>query len=142
MNAGIRRGPQAEIDNMRAIADLGATVTTSDVIATRGERLALVRIRVSIRDQEARAFDTESLNVVEIDADVRIAAIVTFDPDDIDAAFEELDARYLAGEAAAHAETWSVVAGAYRRDQSARTPRVDVGLGEHRSPTSGSDRAW
>ena len=53
VNAGIRRGPQAEIDNMRAIADLGATVTTSDVIATRGERLALVRFRLSIRDQEA-----------------------------------------------------------------------------------------
>ena len=33
--------------------------------------------------------------------------------DDIDAAFEELDARYLAGEAAAHAHTWSVIAGAY-----------------------------
>ena len=54
VNAGIRHGPQAEIDNMRAIADLGATVTMSTVIATRGERLALVRIRVSIRDQEAR----------------------------------------------------------------------------------------
>ena len=33
-----------------------------------------------------------------------------FDPDDIDAAFEELDARYLAGEAAAHAHTWTVIA--------------------------------
>ena len=41
------------------------------------------------------------LSIVEIDADDRIAAVVVFDPDDIDAAFEELDARYLAGEAAA-----------------------------------------
>ena len=40
------------------------------------------------------------LGIVEIDADNRIAATVVFDPDDIDAAFEELDARYLAGEAA------------------------------------------
>ena len=39
--------------------------------------------------------------------------VVTFDLDDIDAAFEELDARYLAGEAAAHAHTWSVIAEAY-----------------------------
>ena len=38
---------------------------------------------------------------------------VIFDPDDIDAAFAELDARYLAGEAAAHAHTWSVVTKAY-----------------------------
>ena len=40
-------------------------------------------------------------------------ARVVFDPDDIDAAFAELDARYLAGEAAVHSETWSVVAGAF-----------------------------
>ena len=44
-----------------------------------------------------------------------------FDLDDIDAAFEELDARYLAGEAAAHAHTWSVIAGGLRRDQPTRT---------------------
>ena len=51
---------------------------------------------------------------------------VAFDPDDIDAAFAELDARYLAGEAAAYAHTWSVVAGAYAtlnsRQMPARTP--------------------
>ena len=62
------------------------------------------------------------LNIVEIDADERIAARVTFDPDDIDAAFAELDARYLAGEAAAHAHTWSVIAADLRRVQPARTP--------------------
>ena len=43
-----------------------------------------------------------------------------FDIDDIDAAFEELDARYAAGEAAAHAHTWSVIT-RLRRAQPART---------------------
>ena len=66
------------------------------------------------------------LGVVEIDADNRAAAVVAFDPDDIDAAFEELDARYLAGEAAAHAHTWSVIARAYaalnRHELPATTP--------------------
>ena len=38
--------------------------------------------------------------LAEIDADQRITTSFTFDPDDLDAAFEELDARYLAGEAA------------------------------------------
>src|SRR6478736_2733978 len=42
------------------------------------------------------------------------------------AAFDELDARYLAGEAATHAHTWSLVAGAYaalnRRELPATTP--------------------
>ena len=53
------------------------------------------------------------LSVVEIDADERIVAVVTFDPDDIDAAFAELDARYLVGEAAPHAQAWSVIARTY-----------------------------
>ena len=50
------------------------------------------------------------LGIVEIDADNRVAARFLFDLNDIDAAFEELDARYLAGDAAAHAHTWSVIA--------------------------------
>ncbi len=66
------------------------------------------------------------LSIAEIDADERIAALVTFDPDDIDAAFAELDARYLAGEAAAHSHTWSVISQAYaalnRRALPATTP--------------------
>ena len=99
---------------------------TSAVIATRGERLALIRVRFSGDDQRPEAFHTEVLDVVEIDADDRIAARVMFDLDDIDAAFEELDARYLAGEAAAHAHTWSVIAGAFaalnRHELPATTP--------------------
>ena len=80
----------------------------------------------SDRDQKPDAFRTEVLCVVEIDADERIVASVSFDLDDIDAAFEELDARYLAGEAAAHARTWSVITGTYaavnRHEVPATTP--------------------
>ena len=64
------------------------------------------------------------LGIVEIDADERIVARVAFDPDDIDAAFAELDARYLAGEAAAHAHTWSVIAGAYAAVNRHELPQV------------------
>ena len=113
VNAGLRRGRDAEIANVRTLVDLGVTNTTPVVVATRGERLALSRIRLSGRDQWPEAFHTEVLGIIEIDADNRIAARVWFELDDIDAAFEELDARYLAGEAAAHAHIWSVVAGAY-----------------------------
>ena len=65
-----------------------------------------------------------------------------FDLDDIDAAFEELDARYLAGEAAAHAHTWSVISKAYaalnRRELAATTPDwVNI---DHRSVDSGRAR--
>ena len=108
---------------MRAIADVGVTNITSTVIATRGERLVLARIRVSNRDLQPEEFGVEMLGIVEIDADERIAAHVAFDLDDIDAAFEELDARYLAGEAAAHAHTWSVIAGSTPRSIGTNFPR-------------------
>ncbi len=72
-----------------------------------------MRVGLSDRDEEPEAFSTEVLAIGEIDADERIVAVVTFDLDDIDAAFAELDARYLAGEAAAHALTWSVIATDY-----------------------------
>ena len=41
VNAGIRRGRDAEIASTRALADVGVTHFTSTVIAIRGERLAL-----------------------------------------------------------------------------------------------------
>ena len=47
---------------------------TSTVIATRGERLVLSRVRLSGRDQRPEAFHTEVLGIVEIDADERIVA--------------------------------------------------------------------
>ncbi|MCP3812016.1 hypothetical protein NLX62_06725, partial [Mycobacteriaceae bacterium Msp059] len=48
--------------------------------------------------------------VIEVDADNRIAATVTFDPDDFNAAVAELDTRYLAGESVDHAHTWMAIA--------------------------------
>ncbi len=113
VNSGFRRGRAAVIAEMLAIAEIGVNNHASDIIATRGERLVLSRTRSLGRDQSAEAFYTEFLDVVEIDINERIVARVVFNLDDIDAAFEELDARYLAGEAAAHSHTWSIIAGAY-----------------------------
>ena len=56
--AGTRRGRDADIENMRVVTDLGANITT-DVIATRGDRLALTRTRFSF-DQQQQAFLLES----------------------------------------------------------------------------------
>ncbi len=113
VNAGIRHGRDAELEDLAAAADVGFTNVTGVVIATRGGRLALVRARYSGRDLRPEAFQNEVLSVVEIDADDRMAAVIVFDLDDFDAAITELDARYLAGEAATHAHTWSVIAGVY-----------------------------
>jgi DNA-binding SARP family transcriptional activator len=113
VGAGVRHGRDAQIVDMHAIASLRITELTSTVMATRGERLVLVRCRFAFRDQGPEAFLGELLGIAEINADERIVAAVSFDLDDMDAAFEELDARYLAGEAAAHSHTWSLITGAF-----------------------------
>lgn len=113
VNSGIRQGREAEIANARAVADLGTTNITVTAIAIRGDRLGLGLLRYSGRDSRPEAFHTDVLSIVEINADRQIAGSVMFDLDDLDAAFEELDARYLAGEAAPFAHTWSVITGVY-----------------------------
>ncbi len=140
VGAGIRHGRDAVIADQRAVADVGVKSMTSPVIATRGERLVLSRYRFLGRDQRPEAFRTEVLAIIEIDTDNRFAACVTFELNDIDAAFEELDARYLAGEAAAHAHTWSVIAGAFAAVNRHELP-ARRRLGEHRPPTARSVRA-
>ncbi|WP_444850909.1 BTAD domain-containing putative transcriptional regulator [Mycolicibacterium frederiksbergense] len=114
LNAGLRQGRDTEIDNVMAMADVtGHANVTTNVFATRGERLALRRLCFSGQDQEPERFHAEMVGVVEINANNQLAAHIVFDLDDIDAAFTELDARYLAGEAAAHAHTWCGVVAVY-----------------------------
>ena len=126
VNGGIHHGREAAMQDFRVAADLGFTTSKSVVLATRGVRVALTRVRYSGHDQQPDAFQVEILHVVEIDADEKMASVGVFDFDDIDAAFEELDARYVAGEAAAYSRTWSLVAAAYacynRRELPATTP--------------------
>jgi len=121
VNSGITHGREAAVANMGSVIDVGLTDVSSTVIATRGDRLDLCRTSVSGEDRP-EAFQIEFLSVVEIDADQRIAARVLFEPEDIDAAFEELDARYLAGEAAAHSHTWSLITQAYAALNRHRLP--------------------
>ena len=113
VGAGVRHGRDAQIVDMRAIAEVWITNVASTVLAVRGERLALIHVLHSYGDQQSGAFHTDALVVSEINEDERIVGAVSFDVDDIDAAFEELDRRYLAGEAAVQAHTWSVIVRAY-----------------------------
>jgi class 3 adenylate cyclase len=109
INAGVQRGRSGHMADMRAIAEVGAENTKSTAIATRGERLVLTRVRSSNLNLRPEEISADVLSIVEIDTDNRIVAHVGFDIEDIDAAFAELDARYLAGEAVANAHTWSVI---------------------------------
>ncbi len=126
VNAGVRRGRDAAVEDLQVAADVGLlTNITSDVIATRGGRLVLTRLRASGRDHPAVQLDV--LQVAECDADERIAADVVFDVDDVDAAYAELDARYLAGEAAPHADMWAEIAQSY------------AAMNRHENPATMSD---
>ncbi len=131
VNAGTWKGRDAVITNMRALSEPGLDVTLT-VVATRGERLALYR--EATHDLLHEEFGVEMLTIVDIDDDDRIAAHIAFDLEDIHAAFNELDARYLAGEASAHAHAWSVIARAYagfNRHEIAATAPNSVAI-EHR----------
>ena len=110
---GLRHGRDAMIAEARALVAIGVTNATSDVIAIRGQRLVFSRIRTSGRDQRPEGFHTDALDIVEVDAENRVVARVVFDTDDFDDAIAELEKRYIAGEAAAHAHTWSVITRAY-----------------------------
>ncbi len=95
-------GRDERLANMRAIVDVGIEEISSSTIATRGERICLVRS--SFRGPADQAFYTELLQLHECDEEGRLATSVAFDPDDLDAAFAELDERYAKGEAALYAE--------------------------------------
>lgn len=141
VNAGVRHGRDAAIANMRAVADLGVANAVVTAIATRGERLVLTHSIFSFRDRGPEAFLSEQLDVGEINSAGQFVANVSFDTNHIDAAFAELDARYLAGEAAAHADTWSVIAGVHAMFNRHEFPPADWVTIDHRrgTPFTASD---
>jgi hypothetical protein len=110
VNAGVLHGRDATMASMQATAAFGLSAITPIVIATRGERLSLSREYFLVGDQRSEAYSAEVLGIIEINADERIVARLAFDPDDLDDAIAELDARYIAGEAAPYARTWSAMA--------------------------------
>ena len=81
VGAGLRRGRGAQIAEMSALADIGVKRITSDSIATRGQRTSSsCRSHAAGHDQRPDAFRTDVLNIVEINADERIVALVIVRP--------------------------------------------------------------
>jgi tetratricopeptide (TPR) repeat protein len=79
----------------------------SQILATRGERLALARLLFTGAGDSVGPTEIESLAVIEVDEHGDRLAMVRFDADSLDAAYAELDDRYAAGEAAPHASLWA-----------------------------------
>ena len=95
------RGQQLEW--MRPLFEMRSSRLVQAMLATRGDRLALSRERVEVADRDIGPSEIGSLGIIEVDAHGERVATIRFDPEDVDAAYAELDARYHAGEAAPHA---------------------------------------
>ena len=133
IGGGPRSGRDAEVANLRAMADLGASQMDSTVLATRGTQLVLHRTHAA---QDDSRFEASFLSVTEINTDGQIVRVVGFDVDEIDAAIRR-PRRPISRRRRGRMREYlvSTHAGLCRREQ-ARTTRDHSGLGDHRSPAS------
>ena len=97
-----------ELESLRLLFEMRSVRATDRLLATRGDRLALVWMHLEVEGFEGVGgpSELEFVNVLEVDDHGDGVGRVMFDPDDLDAAHAELDARYARGEAAPYARTW------------------------------------
>ena len=81
-------------------ARVSRAAVASEVLATRGDRLALLGMSIRVAEPESGPSENAFLQIWETDASGRVAAGVGFDPGDLEAAYAELEERYNAGEGA------------------------------------------
>ncbi|MCI0633941.1 MAG: nuclear transport factor 2 family protein, partial [Actinobacteria bacterium] len=98
MRVDVDRDPFLE--SLRQAIELTSSRFAPEVVATRGERLALCRWLWSGTGEVFGPSEIEFLEVVQVDADGHQDLNVTFDLDDLDAAYAELDRRFAGAEAA------------------------------------------
>jgi hypothetical protein len=103
-------GPEDFLVQFRMLFDQPGSRWHEPLLATRGERLSLHRtvFQAEVADGGGPLAFDDHLSLQEVDADGRWIAALTFDQGDEAAAYAELDARFAAGDAAAHplAATW------------------------------------
>jgi tetratricopeptide (TPR) repeat protein len=91
------------LESMRLFSQLPGQRITRTVLATRGERMALLRTCAELTSDLGGAGEIEMLLVTEANQAGQHVVQVAFDVSALDAAYAELDARYDAGEGAAFA---------------------------------------
>lgn len=85
--------------SFRQMVEMTSARPTQQVLATRGERLALFRVVWRGAEGDIGPSEIDWVLIIEVDGRGDHVAVVAFDPDDLDAAYGELDARYAEGEA-------------------------------------------
>ena len=86
----IRAGRELYLANVHLLSDV--TRTRRSLLATAGDRVALYRTLHTSLDAREN-FEVETVTLVQIDAEARLAVILVFDPDAESAARAELAAR-------------------------------------------------
>ncbi len=90
---------------LRAGVELGLSEINFELIASRGDRLLLTR---NTRRDPVHGVEVEHVTLVEFNESGLTAAIVNFDSHALDAAFAELDCRYVAAAARGSLENAAV----------------------------------
>ena len=106
------RGRRAIEDDFRQATGILQQSGVS-MLATRGDRLSLHRVSYRGGDEDWGVTESDLIRLIETDDDGLICTSIIFGPDDIDAAFAELDARFDAGEAGPFG--WAAQTAAYNR---------------------------
>lgn len=88
----VTRGEQAR-SIYRTLFDLDHCRQARELVAVRGDRLALVRSTVTFEDGVAGVAEVVSLNLLEVDERGLVTRSIKFNVDDLTAAHDELEAR-------------------------------------------------
>jgi hypothetical protein len=82
------------LENERWLYELPGAAFEASLVATRGDRLALCRVKFTAGGGDTGPMAVEVLDLVEVDDTGRRTALVVFDPDDLSSARHELDERF------------------------------------------------
>lgn len=107
--AHVVQGRDGIVESYRAMA--GVRAADGGVIATRGDRLVLFRVAWQ-GEIQGSPFEVENIAIIEVDQSSAITAVVSFDAANLDAAFAELDRRFLEGEGSPYAAVIELLRGA------------------------------
>jgi hypothetical protein len=95
-------GREQYVEWLRVTGEMASTEIQVQLLATRGDRLALQRRCVQLADGDVGPSEMANVTVIETNAGGDPVAVIHFDEDALDAAYAELDARWRAREATAH----------------------------------------
>jgi len=126
------------LETVRMMREMPSSRFTWELLATRGDRLALERMLFEGAGRNVGPSEVELLQVLDVDDHGNVAVVVALDPDDVDAAYAELDERYAKGEAAPYAGDWRASLRFFRAlaardwEQLAATMAPDFVVEDHR----------